>query len=98
MGKSKGGERSGIKTIGEVRPGDAAAYTTDQIRGAMPNGTIIEKCGSGPGDGHQDGDSGIVLGSIGTCPSLHGYFVAWSDNPSLPVFVASHRIRRVEQQ
>ena len=79
-----------------MAPGDGVFFTTHQIPGAMANGTIVEKCASEPGDTHIDGDRATILGSIGDCPGQYGYFVEWLTDPGLPVFIASHRVRKVD--
>lgn len=40
-------------------------YTTEQAPGALPNGTLIEKVNSKPGDAHPDGSRGTIIGSWG---------------------------------
>jgi hypothetical protein len=70
-----------------------------QAHGAIPNGARVEKIHSEPGDEHQDGDRGAVIGSIG--PILHlvtgemayGYWIGWDDRPELPVFIVGDRIQ-----
>ena len=76
-------------------------FTNKQAPGALANGTSIEKVGSEPGDGHQDGAKGKIVGSIGPVdPSpeyagRYAYFVEWDDMPGLPVGVSDHRIRPI---
>lgn len=72
------------------------AVSFEQIPGGIANGTIIEKCGSEPGDMHPDGARGMIVGGIGEVTGQHGYFIVWKDAPGIAVFVASHRVRRVD--
>ncbi|MFQ5874778.1 MAG: hypothetical protein ACE5JL_13425 [Dehalococcoidia bacterium] len=75
-------------------------FTTDQAPGAIPNGTRVEKINSEPGDGHPDGTTGRVIGSVAVedprLPARYVYFVEWVDLPAVPVAVGDNRIREVE--
>ncbi len=76
-------------------------------RGGIPNGTAVVKVNSKSGDAHVDGDPGVVVGSLGPVgfseeearkhgapPGINfGYWVLWDDRPSLPVFIAGHRLK-----
>jgi hypothetical protein len=60
-------------------------------------GTEIEKTGSKPGDGHQDGARGKVVGVLGPVdvPGVddhYGYFILWDDFP-IPVFTSGSRVQ-----
>ena len=75
-------------------------YTKNQAEGALPNGTRIEKVNSEPGDGHQDGAAGTVIGSIGPVEIpdstyRYAYFVAWDEDPGagLPVGIREGRVK-----
>ena len=75
-------------------------YTKNQAEGALPNGTRIEKVNSEPGDGHQDGAAGTVIGSIGPVEipdftDRYAYFVAWDEDPGagLPVGIREGRVK-----
>lgn len=68
-----------MRGIGE-QPGYNGAFTRDQAKGAIPNGTRITKINSEPGDTNADGSTGRVLGSV--CFDYEGgpviaYFVEW---------------------
>ena len=84
-----------FEQIGEV------LFTRDEAPGAIPNGTLIEKCQSRSGDGNPDGTRGRVVGSLGPAPHpdtgelVLGYFVHWDNFPIIPVFVCGDRIRKV---
>lgn len=74
-------------------------YCTSEAPGApIPKGEIIEKCNSEPGDAHNNGDSGKVVGSIGPIMDegqlAYGYFVDFY-NFGQPVFVNGNKIRKV---
>jgi hypothetical protein len=77
-------------------------FTRKQARGALPNGTLVEKCNSRPLDDHQDGSRGTIVGSLGRESGLmgsyagHFYFVEWEDHPCIPLGIADYRIRRVD--
>lgn len=86
--------------------GTAVEYTDDQAWGAIPNGTLIEKCGSKPGDFYPDGTKGTVIGSQifeGTVVDdqivegghTHFYFIEWEPTPDVPIGILMHRIRAV---
>lgn len=74
-------------------PGYTGLHTHDQARGAIPNGTRVEKRASEPGDTHQDGAIATVLGSIYHPQVGYGYFVAWDTHPHEAVFVAGPKVR-----
>jgi len=76
-------------------------------RGGIPNGTVVMKVNSETGDGHVDGDTAEVVGSLGPVefseeevrkhgapPGINfGYWVLWEDGPQVPVFIAGHRLK-----
>lgn len=85
-------------------PGWIGFFTRDEASGALANGTRIEKINSEKGDGHQDGDTGTILGSVsaevteehfGAKPknSLMAYFIEWDDMPRYAVGIGSNRIK-----
>lgn len=81
----------------DFRHVDDVAYTTDQAPGALRNGTIVEKISTEPGEAHKNGDRAVIIGSLPEVPGLgRGYFVAWNDEPDVPMFVLSTRIRKVQ--
>ena len=66
-------------------------FTRDTAEGALANDTRIRKVLSEPGDGHQDGALGAIIGSMGPF-NLHGfpnirylYFIEWDDMPGMPI-------------
>lgn len=77
-------------------------FDPGQAPGAIPNGTIVEKCGSVEGDAHKDGARARVLSSKAPFPHpdtgepTFGYFVEWEDCPGLPVFISGERVRELE--
>lgn len=85
--------------MGEPRAhiGWQGQFTTDQAPGALPNDTRIRKVNAEPNDGHRNGATGRVLGSMRGGPIL-GYFVEWDDLPQMAMFVASSRIRRQTEE
>lgn len=84
-------------------PGWAGAYTRQQAKGAMPNGTKVRKVRSQPKDGHQDGAMGTVIGSftatepmeVEGCIVRTFYFIEWEDMPKIGVCSAEHRIEAI---
>jgi hypothetical protein len=64
----------------------------------LPNGTLVEKCKSTPGDTHRDGAPAVILARVGPVQGMLGYFVEWKDRPNVPVFVAHDRLRRRRRQ
>ncbi len=72
------------------------AYTASQAAGGIPNGAVVLKTNSGPGDGHSDGARAVVIGSLGPIYQagrpLYGYWVRW-DDLDLPVFIQGDRIK-----
>ncbi len=73
--------------------------THDQAPGALPNGALVEKLNTEPGDTHRDGARAVVVGSLGPydgLPDPYGYFVEWDDIPGVPVAIGGHRIRVVQ--
>jgi hypothetical protein len=72
-------------------------YTRNQADGALLNGTRIQKVHSEPGDGHQDGAAGTVIGSIGPqdMPDRYAYFIVWDEEPGagLPVGITEGRVK-----
>jgi hypothetical protein len=76
-----------------VHLGWRGAFVTDQYPGAYPNGSLIIKTTSEPGDAHPVGTLGTVLGSMGHPKVGIGYFVEWQDMPRVAVFVQQGKIR-----
>lgn len=86
----------------EHRPGWTGAYTSEQAEGAIPNGTLVAKRASEPGDGTPDGTHGTVLGSIDgmafdpeMCRRLDArfmYWVEWSISPRVAVAVVDRKV------
>lgn len=75
-----------------------AIYSTEEAKGAMPNGTRIIKTNSEPGDGHPDGTPGVIVGSMGPAfvekvgREAYLYFIKWRDFP-VPVGTADYKIK-----
>lgn len=95
-----------IERIGpfQTEPGWMGFFTRNEAPDALQNGTRIEKINSQKGDGHQDGDTGTVIGSIdaedaqeylGAKPkgSKLAYFIEWDDMPRCAVGIGSERIQ-----
>jgi hypothetical protein len=81
---------------------DRIGFTRQQAKGALPNGTRVQKIASGPGDAHKDGEWATVLGSLVAeefdgRKNAYGYFVAWDDHPELPVFCTGWRLTKEEK-
>lgn len=73
-----------------------------QAAGAYPAGTVIAKQNSERGDGHKDGDLGIVRASI-TEPAPTGelrtmYFVEWDDMPGVVVGTLEYKVSKTSPQ
>lgn len=64
-------------------------------RSGLPVGTRVEKVNTEPGDAHQDGDTGTVVGSIEDPQEGVHYSVEWDDLPGMPVAIAGHRVRAI---
>ena len=61
--------------------------------GGLASGTRVRKVNSVPGDIHQDGALGTVVGSLkGPDGTAAVYSVEWGDLPGVPVGIASHRV------
>jgi hypothetical protein len=82
---------------------DGIAKLTKQAEGAIPNGTMVEKINSKPGeDGHDDGALARVMGSLLIPPGMtfpwgeakYLYCVTWKDDPAKrPVFIVDWRVK-----
>ncbi len=67
----------------------------------LKKGTRIVKINSKEGDGHQDGDGGIIHGMLALPEPVendgfisHGmYQVIWDDIPDIPVLIADYRVK-----
>lgn len=79
-------------------------FTREEAPGAYENGTRIEKTNSAPGDGHHDGETGTVLGSLSAQDAVNelgaqpkdsdlAYFIEWDDMPRMAVGIGSARIK-----
>jgi hypothetical protein len=83
-------------------PGYVGKFVRDQAVGAIPNGQRVVKINSEPGDLNNDGDTGIVIGSIDVvkaAPSLANkyrarflYFVEWEGMPKVVVGIKDWRV------
>lgn len=72
----------------ENHPGWVGAFTRDQAKGAIPNGTRIKKTASEEGDATPDGTLGTVLGSMRAPPEMGMlliYFVEWDNRKRVAV-------------
>jgi len=69
-----------------------------QAEGAIPNGTRVEKVKSDPDDGHQDGDTATVRGSISTFENRYLYAVEFDDVPGVKIVIISSRIGVLNEQ
>lgn len=71
--------------------------THDELPGALPNGTLVEKIATDPeGDKHEDGAKAHILGSAAHPDGGLTYCVEWEDMPGLPVWIGEGRIKPVE--
>ena len=82
---------------------DPVFHTKNQAEGALPNGSRVEKVNTSPGDGHQDGAMGKIIGSVETpgvpgFPDRYVYFVAWDEDPGagLPVGTREGRVKALK--
>lgn len=68
--------------------------------GEVPNGARVVKVNSEPGDGHQDGAMGTVVGALeakvrrGAKQIEWIYWVKFDDLPEVPAAIADYRIKR----
>ena len=92
-----------FRKLSDLRPDEIITMvcTFEQAEGAIPNGTLVRKIGSGPTDSHQDGAVARIVGSLGGKLSGHlkipyAYFVLWEDKPTVPCFIAGTRIEEVK--
>lgn len=80
-------------------PGWVGAFTRANAPGALPAGAAVVKVNSEPGDRHQDGERGTVLGSI-SHPQLRGgevcYFVEWEAARNVAVSVMGRKVRGLQ--
>lgn len=80
-------------------PGYVGMFSRNEALGAIPNNTRISKVWSEPGDAHEIGELGTVLGSV-ICPPELGsevkylYFVEWDDMPKTSVAVIDKKIAK----
>lgn len=85
-------------------PGWCGAFTRNQVPGAIPNGTLVEKVRCDPLDAHSLGAFAIVLGSIRAPVPIRGYesvkyfyFVEWRSRPRTACGVVDYKIRAVRE-
>ena len=75
-------------------------FTSQQVEGALPNGTRVRKCAHEDGDAHKLGALATVIGSTGPIifrgRNTIGYFVEWDDMPGIPVGVVDYKIEEVK--
>lgn len=66
-------------------------------------GTRVEKTRKEPGDAHEVGSLGTIVGVLPVTPEqydlsndidCHFYFVEWDDLPGIPVGVKANKIRK----
>lgn len=83
-----------------------------QDKGRWPRGTRVKKVCSEPGDTHQDGALGTIVGAWGPFSPVQRaeiiiklgisedieciYWVEWDDIPGIPVALADYRIEPLE--
>lgn len=80
-----------------TEPGWRGYFTREQHPDAIPNGARVEKANSEPGDGHQNGTRGTILGSVSTPETGPCYFIEWDPSPRTPVFVAGKKVKELSQ-
>lgn len=80
------------------------AFTREQAKGAIPNGTRVEKTKDEPGDAHKAGAQAKVLGSLKGPPEMEAifgtrytYFVEWDDTPKTACNITGNRIKLIGQ-
>ena len=79
--------------------------------GRWPRGTRVKKIMSQPGDSHQDGASGTIVGALGPISASQRaelimggmsedveciYWVEWDDLPGIPVAIADFRVEPIQ--
>lgn len=75
----------------------------DQAPGAIPNGTLIEKCNHEDGDSWPNGTLGTVLASLDVSslelqnPSKFVYYIDFVADPGIPVMIMGNRIKPYEE-
>jgi len=76
--------------------------------GNIPNGARVVKVNSEPGDAHQDGTLGTVVGALEANVEVRAelrrqgvkqiewmYWVKWDDVPEIPAAIADYRIKAI---
>ncbi len=82
-----------------------------QDEGEWPKGTRVRKVRSEPGDTHQDGAPGTIVGALGPIAAeiraellakkaitedvVWFYWVVWDDIPGVPVGIMDCRLERI---
>lgn len=69
-----------------------------EAEGAMPNGTLVEKCNKEALDSYANGTLGTVIASLDVREIKelaidYVYYVDWVPDPGVPVMIAGNRIR-----
>ena len=80
-----------MEDIVTEEPGWYGAFTRNQVEGAIPNGTVIVKANSDPGDATPNGTKGTILGSL-SADGLMFYFVEWESRPKMAIGCMSFKI------
>jgi len=96
--KKKGVEFVVSSNLAERRPGDLVVEITSEAKGALPNGTRVEKMNSEKGDNHRNGALGTVKGSVYDLRLGYLYFVRWDDMPTLPIGTVAKKLRQVPSE
>ena len=68
------------------------AFTRDQVRGALTNGSRVEKVKTEKGDSHAIGARATVIGSVRHPQLGIAYFVEWDAHPRCAVFTTAKKI------
>lgn len=73
-------------------PGYRGAFTRQTAPGSYPAGTRIEKVVGEPDDGHEIGEKGTVLGSVGNPLLGYAYFIEWDADKGFAVMARDKKI------
>ena len=71
------------------------ALIRGQAEGALPIGTIVEKCNSEEGDSYPDGTRGLILSSHFVEEEGLAYFVVFAVDHPLPVLIRARRVKEL---
>jgi hypothetical protein len=80
-----------------MHPGYVSAFTRHRAVGAkFKNNSRVAKAKMEPGDAHQIGALGTVLGSIGEPGIGYVYYVEWDEHPRAPNLIIEDKLEQAE--